>query len=262
MNTRFRVFSLLLLLLCCWVPATLAAAIQLPAQPSDHVVDLAGLIDPAIEQKINGYLQELEQKTTAQVVVLTIPSLEGKSLEEFSLYVAHDLWKLGQKGKDNGVLLLVSSGDRKYRFEIGYGLEGILPDSFVGSLGRTYLVPFFRRGEYGQGVYAAVLGIAREIAADAGVTITGMPKLRSHPGSRSVNRRKPSLFSKIISLLFLVIMVIMFIRNPRFFLMLLLFSAMGGGGRGGWGGSGGFGGGSFGGGGGGGFGGGGASGGW
>ncbi len=259
MSTRTKVLFLLLLLICCWVPSTLAAAIQLPARPSHYVVDLANLIDAATEQKINGYLQELEQKTTAQMVVLTIPSLEGKSLEEFSLHVAHDLWKLGQKGKDNGVLLLIASQDRKYRFEIGYGLEGILPDSFVGSLGRTYLVPFFRRGEYGQGVYAAVLAIAREIATDAGVTITGMPRLRNHPGRR-VRQREPSLFSKIISMLFLGILVIMFIRNPRLFLMLFLFSSMGG--RGGpWGGSGGFGGGSFGGGGGG-FGGGGASGGW
>ena len=262
MNTRTRILFWLALLLCCCLPVAYASAtIQLPAQPSHYVVDQAGLVDPATEQKINGYLQELEQKTTAQMVVLTIPSLEGESLEDFSLHVAHDLWKLGQKGKDNGVLLLISSGDRKYRFEIGYGLEGVLPDSFVGSLGRTYLVPFFRRGEYNKGIYAAVLAVSREIATDAGVTITGMPQLRNHPGSRSVNRRKPSLFSKIISLLFLVILVIVFIRNPRLFLMLLLFSAMGGR-RGSWGGSGGGGFGGFGGGGGGGFGGGGASGGW
>ncbi|NIA20174.1 MAG: hypothetical protein GWP07_07085 [Xanthomonadaceae bacterium] len=261
MNTRTRILLGLVLLLCCSLPGSFASAIQLPAQPSHYVVDLADLVDPATEQKINGYLQELEQKTTAQMVVLTIPSLEGKSLEDFSLHVAHDLWKLGQKGKDNGVLLLISSGDRKYRFEIGYGLEGVLPDSFVGSLGRTYLVPFFRRGEYNKGIYAAVLAVAREIATDAGVTITGMPRLRNHPGRRSASRREPSLFSKIISLLFLIILVIMFIRNPRLFLMLLLFSAMGGR-RGSWGGSGGGGFGGFGGGGGGGFGGGGASGGW
>ena len=261
MNTRTRILFWLVLLLCCCLPVAYASAIQLPAQPSHYVVDQAGLVDPATEQKINGYLQELEQKTTAQMVVLTIPSLEGESLEDFSLHVAHDLWKLGQKGKDNGVLLLISSGDRKYRFEIGYGLEGVLPDSFVGSLGRTYLVPFFRQGEYNKGIYAAVLAVSREIATDAGVTITGMPQLRNHPGRRSTSRRKPSLFSKIISLLFLGILVIMFIRNPRLFLMLLLFSAMGGR-RGSWGGSGGGGFGGFGGGGGGGFGGGGASGGW
>ncbi|MEA2109423.1 MAG: TPM domain-containing protein [Pseudomonadota bacterium] len=261
MNTRTRFFFWLALLLCCCLPVTYASAIQLPEQPDHYVVDQADLVDSATEQKINGYLQELEQKTSAQMVVLTIPSLEGESLEDFSLHVAHDRWKLGQKGKDNGVLLLISSGDRKYRFEIGYGLEGVLPDSFVGSLGRTYLVPFFRRGEYNKGIYAAVLAVAREVATDADVSVTGMPKLKNHPGQHSTSRRKPSLFSKIISLLFLIVLVIIFIKNPRLFLMLLLFSAMGGR-RGSWGGSGGGGFGGFGGGGGGGFGGGGASGGW
>ncbi|MBN2332302.1 MAG: TPM domain-containing protein [Deltaproteobacteria bacterium] len=261
MNIRSNLRRLLpALLICCfWLPATVQALV-VPPRPTNYVVDQANLIDGAIEQQINGYLRELEQKTTAQMVVLTVPSLEGENLEDISLSIAHDQWKLGQQGKDNGVLLLVSAGDHQYRFEIGYGLEGVLPDSFVGSLGRTYLVPLFRQGEFGKGIYAAVLATAREIATDAGVTITGMPKLRHHPGQQAPARRKQSLFSKIISLFFFVMMGILFIRNPRLFLMLLLFSSMGGR-RGSWGGGGSFGGGGFGGGGGG-FGGGGASGSW
>ncbi len=252
-HNRSTLVLLLLLFLFPGRPPVVGAEVRLPARPPAYVVDLAGIIPPRLEQQINSYLRELEAKTTAQMVVLTVASLQGEPLEEFSLRVANDLWKLGQKGKDNGVLLLVSTGDRKYRFEIGYGLESLLPDSYVGSLGRTYLVPFFRQGRYGEGIYAVVVAMAGRIARASGVTIRDLPLEAATPGRRQV-RTSPSLASKIISLLFLLALAILFIRNPRLLLLLLLTS---GGGRGGWGGGGG-----FGGGGGGGFGGGGASGGW
>ncbi len=178
-------------------------------------------------------------------------------MEDLSLKVAHDKWKLGQKGKDNGILLLIALKERKYRIEVGYGLEGVIPDSLAGSIGRDYLVPFFRQGNYSKGAYAATLALISEVAKDAGVEITGMPQYRRQV-RRTVQHQPPSLLNKIIGGIFLLFMLIMFIRNPRLFLMLLLFSSMGGG-RGSYSGGGGFGGFS---GGGGGFGGGGASGGW
>ncbi len=248
-----------LLILFTAMAITLAAvsfshAIDVPRRPANYVVDLADIIDSPVERNLNLYLKELELKTTAQFIILTIPSLEGGSIEDFAIEVAHNKWKLGQKGKDNGVLLVVSTGDKKYRIEVGYGLEGPLPDSLVGSIARNRLVPFFRKGEFSQGIYSAALVIAGEIAKEAGIEISGMPQTQAPV--RSVKRRKPGKFDMIISLIILVFMVILFIRNPRLFLMLLLFSSMGGR-RGSWGGGGG-----FGGGGGGGFGGGGASGGW
>jgi uncharacterized protein len=242
---------------------TSQAEITLPEKPLNHVVDLAGIVNDNIEANLNRYLLELEQKTSAQMVVLTINSLEGRSLEDFSLTVAHEKWKLGQKDKDNGVLLLVVLQEKKYRFEIGYDLEGILPDSLVGSIGRNYLVPYFRKGDYSTGIFAATLSVIREIASDAGVEISGMPVLRSRAPLpyKGVQRKKPTILGTIFTILFFLGLVYLFIRHPRLLLLLLMFSMMGGGRRGGWGGGGGFGG-SFGGGGGGGFGGGGASGGW
>ena len=235
-------------------------AAEIPATPANPVVDLAGIIEDAVETKINRYLRELELKTTAQMAILTVKGLEGQTIEEFSLSIAHDRWKLGQKGKDNGVLLVVAVNARKYRLEIGYGLEGVLPDSLVGGIGRQYLVPNFKKGDYSTGIYNATLVIANKIASDAGVKISGMPAVqKTYP----VKKGKPAggPFGKIISLVFFLIILIIFIKNPRSFLALLLLSSMGRG-RGHWGGSGGgFGGGGFGGGGGG-FGGGGASGGW
>lgn len=236
---------------------------DIPEMPSRYVVDLAGIVDDATETRLNGYLQELEQKTTAQMVVLTLSSLEGESIEDFSIKIAHDKWKLGQKGKDNGVLLLTVLKERKYRIEIGYGLEGLLPDSLVGSLGRDLLVPYFRKGEYSSGIFAAAVAMADIIAKDAGVKIEGMPsiKYRTQPSGKE---QPLDPISTIVGIIFLMILGILFFRNPRAFLLFLLFATMGGR-RGSWGGGGGFGGGgfgSFGGGGGGGFGGGGASGGW
>jgi len=263
MASKFRRAIFLATLFLCLVAVCVSHSADIPEKPVNYVVDLAGIMDNATEKRLNGYLQELEQKTTAQLVVLTIKSLEGESIEDFSIKIAHDNWKLGQKGKDNGVLFLISVTDRKYRIEVGYGLEGVLPDSMVGSLGRNFLVPLFRKGEYSKGIFLTAVAMANEIAVDAGVNIQGMPKVnrRVQP---IIKEKTGGLLHTIMTIGFLIIVVILFIKNPRLFLMLLLFSSMGGR-RGSWGSGGGFGGGgfgSFGGGGGGGFGGGGATGGW
>jgi Tfp pilus assembly protein PilF len=151
---------------------------EIPERPLRHVVDLAGIVDDATENRMNGYLQELEQKTTVQLVILTIKNLEGESIEDFSIKVARDKWKLGQKGKDNGVLLLISLEDQKYRIEVGYGLEGVFPGSLLDSMGRNLLVPYFRKGDYSTGIFNTTLAIANEIATDSGMKIEGMPKIK------------------------------------------------------------------------------------
>lgn len=264
MRLKNKLLFLCIIIFIFLCASVLSAEVNIPAKPFNHVVDLANIIDANMEAGLNRYLLELEQKTTAQMVILTIPGLEGESIEDLSLRIAHDKWKLGQKGKDNGALLLVSLQDRKYRFEIGYGLEGIIPDSLAGSIGRQYLVPYFKQGDYSKGVTAAALAVINTIASDAGVEIAGMPKLKSrsaYPYGRTKSR-KPTLFGKILSVLFFIGLIYMFIKHPRLLLFFLMMSMLGGGRRSGWGGGGGFGGGSFGGGGGGGFGGGGASGGW
>ncbi len=257
-TTKNAVFASVLFL--CLLAASAGMAVDVPEKPSSYVVDLAGLVDNATENKLNRYLQELEQKTTAQLVVLTITSLDGESLEDFSLKIAHDKWRLGQRGKDNGVLFLISVKERKYRIEVGYGLEGVLPDSLAGSLGRQVLAPYFKKGAYSEGIFATALVMANKIAADAGVAITGMPTIKYDAGPAG-RGKSGSPVNFIFGFVVLIILVFLFIKNPRLFFILFLASMMGGR-RGSWGGGGGFGGGSFGGGGGGGFGGGGASGGW
>jgi uncharacterized protein len=128
-----------------------------------RVNDLANLIHPSTEQQLEAVLTRLEQTDSTQVVVLTISSLEGDSLEDFSIRVV-DHWKIGQKDIDNGVLLLVSKNDRKIRIEVGYGLEGKLTDLMSGRIIRNVMVPQFKMGRFDQGIIngvTAIVGVVR-----------------------------------------------------------------------------------------------------
>lgn len=221
-----------------------------PDRPSNYVTDLAGLFKAPELSRLNGILKDLDEKTGAQIFVLTINSLEGVAIESFSISMA-EKWKPGQKGKDNGVLITVSVKDRAYRIEVGYGLEGLLPDSLVGSLGRELLVPEFRQGRYTEGLFALCNELVGIIAQDYGVTISGIT-LRE----KAVPKGSKEMGLTDMLLMILVGIVILYIlfRHPELFLLVLTNYS---GGRGSWSGGGG-----FGGGGGGSFGGGGASGRW
>ncbi len=249
------------------VPFAVASTPEPPAVPRDYVVDLAGVMNANTKVQLNALLHELEQKTTAQVLVLTVQSLDGEEIRSFGLKTA-EKWKLGQKGKDNGALLIVAVQDRKYTIEVGYGLEGTLPDSLVGTIGREYLVPYFRKGDYGSGISAATLAVIQTIAASEGVSISGIPQLHNYRENQDGELNLKGLFSIIV---FLIPLFFFFVRCPLESQRKRIgntwmggYGGFGGGGSGGFGGFGGFGGGGggFGGGGGGGFGGGGASGGW
>ena len=159
------------------LPAGSLLAQQIPASPPSHVVDLAGVIDSAHEAKINAYLVELGQKTTANIVVLTVNSTGAEPLEAFSIRIANK-WQLGQKGRSNGVLALIAVRDRKYRTEVGSGLEGTLPDTYCHLMAQQYYVPNFRAGNFGKGIYEGVLVLANKVAQEYGVEITGMPVMR------------------------------------------------------------------------------------
>ncbi|MGC8916385.1 MAG: TPM domain-containing protein [Thermoanaerobaculum sp.] len=145
---------------------------------SGRVNDLAGLLDEATRQKLEERLKSLEQATGAQVVVLTIPSLDGESLEEYSHRVA-STWKLGQKGKDNGVLFLIAKADRKMRLEVGYGLEGVLPDATCRRILDNLVRPRFRAGDFAGGIEAGVDAVAKAISGQA---VAAEPPAAKGPG--------------------------------------------------------------------------------
>jgi len=111
-----------------WAPSDLPT-------PTNYVADYANIVEPQHEQALNTLLRRLEEKTGAQLIVLTVTTTGGVPIEQFSIELA-EKWKLGRKGRDNGLLFTIAVADRKYRFEVGYGLEGALPDVFCSRLGR------------------------------------------------------------------------------------------------------------------------------
>jgi uncharacterized protein len=149
-----------LLCVLLWVQGAWALAVP---ELKGRINDYAGLLSSATVRQLDAGLAQLETTDSTQIVVLTIPSLEGDSLEDFSIRVVEQ-WQIGQKGKDNGALLLVSKNDRRVRIEVGYGLEGKLTDLVSGRIIRNIIVPRFRMGNYDQGIIdgvAAMAGVVR-----------------------------------------------------------------------------------------------------
>ncbi|HEX9591853.1 MAG TPA: TPM domain-containing protein [bacterium] len=146
-------------------PSVPAAALEVPPL-TGRVVDRAGLLSPRATAAIEQTLAELESSDSTQVAVLTIPTLEGESLEEYALHVAHDVWHLGQKGKDNGVLILVVRDDRQVRIEVGYGLEGGLTDLVAGRIVDQVMIPRFRERDWEGGIAAGVEAVIQAVRGE------------------------------------------------------------------------------------------------
>ncbi len=123
-----------------------------------RVVDEAQLLSPALRQRIDGMLFAYQQQTGHQLAVLTVRSLDGDPLEDFSIRVV-EAWQLGDKQRDDGVLLLVAVAERKLRIEVGYGLEGDLPDAVASRIIRDHITPAFRRGQPDAGIVAGLQAI-------------------------------------------------------------------------------------------------------
>jgi uncharacterized protein len=138
-----------------------AAAREVPFL-SGRVVDEARMIDGATSARLDQRLRDYEQKTGRQIVVLTVPSLEGEALEDFSLKAART-WKIGRAGENDGVVLVVARDERKVRIEVGYGLEGALTDAESGRIIRDAIVPRFRAGDFPGGIDAGTAEIVARL---------------------------------------------------------------------------------------------------
>ncbi|HOG82845.1 MAG TPA: TPM domain-containing protein [Smithellaceae bacterium] len=123
-----------------------------------RVTDNAQILSDETRKAVTANLKAHEEKTTNQIAVLTVPTLDGVSIEEYAVTV-FNTWKLGQKGKDNGILLIVAPKDRKLRIEVGYGLEGTMTDGIAGSIIRNAITPFFKNNDYDRGIDEGVRAI-------------------------------------------------------------------------------------------------------
>ena len=141
-----------------------AAALEVPILKG-RVNDYGAMLHPEAKSRIETVLKDLEEKDSTQVVVLTVPSLAGDSLEDFSMRVA-ERWKIGRKGLDNGAILIIARDDRKVRIEVGYGLEGRLTDITAGRIIRDRIVPEFRAGRFDQGVLNGVIAMIEVVRGE------------------------------------------------------------------------------------------------
>ncbi|NTW55089.1 MAG: hypothetical protein HGB15_10130 [Chlorobaculum sp.] len=166
----------------CFVLALLLASAPLlaafPPVPAltQRVNDYATMISPEARLQIEQKLAAIEAGDGTQIAILTVPSLQGEPIEEFSIRVA-EAWKIGEKKRDNGILLIVSKGDRKMRIEVGYGLEGRLTDLQSGRIIRDIIKPAFARGDFDAGFIGAtdamISAVKGEFKADSLATAKG-----------------------------------------------------------------------------------------
>jgi len=222
--------------------------------PADYVNDFAHVLDQNTIAQLDNICQQLDQKAHAQIAVVTVKSLDGSDVESYAVALFKK-WGIGSKATDHGVLILLATEDRRYRIEVGYGLEPILPDGKTGGFGRE-AVPLLKQNDYSGAVSLMTLRIADVIAQDAGIQLTGEQPRAPAAGEQ------PNTGMSVGGIVVLVIIGLILLSTR--FGRLLLWGLLLGGRGGGAGGGGGFGGGGggFGGFGGGSSGGGGASGSW
>ena len=151
-----------------------------------RINDYAGMLSPVTTQNLESVLAEFETTDSTQIVVLTITSLDSESLEEYSIRVA-EAWDIGQKGHDNGAILLIAKADRQLRIEVGYGLEGRLTDATAGRIIRTIIVPELKAGRYDQAVTNGVAAMIQVVRGEFKATDTEeKEKSRSSGGSSAI----------------------------------------------------------------------------
>jgi uncharacterized protein len=164
--------------------------------PTGYVTDLAGVISTDTKARLEALCKEVEEKTGAQIAIVTVHSLNGDTVENYAV----DLYKqlgVGSKGDSRGVLLLVAPDEHKYRVEVGYGLEPVINDARAGDAGRA-MVPLLRQGNYSAAIETAGWMLAKYIADDRGVTLTGQPPVHA------VQRRRSSSPIGFWGILFLI----------------------------------------------------------
>jgi len=224
-----------LLRFCCLLALSLAPAFAVDwkaLKPQGYASDFAGVVDAHSKAELENYAARVEQQTGAEMAFVTIQSLNGEPIED----VANTIFRsfgVGKKGKDEGILLLLSVGDRRDRLEVGYGLEPLLPDGFDGEILRA-MRPALRQNQYGEALRAAAATIGSRIAAAKKVTLDVALTPRYLPQQRQNSIPWPLIIGGLFLLLYVMRGGIG--GGGGGFLPGLILGNMLGGGRGGWGG--------------------------
>lgn len=225
-NVRSRapyasLFCVLLAAFCAAVILSSVHAAATPAQnpdqlkPQGYVSDFANVLSPSAREQITQLCTEIDQKAQAQIAVVTVHALNGQSAFDYSFNLA-TRWGVGPKQKDRGVLILIAVDDHKYYTQVGYGLEGILPDGKVGGFGRE-AVPYFRQNNYDAGILLITKRVADVIAADRGITLSNEPAVNPLPETPLDQGRRSEAPSASTELILIAILLIVIFRVMRAF---------------------------------------------
>ncbi|MBN3033425.1 MAG: TPM domain-containing protein [Candidatus Saganbacteria bacterium] len=146
--------------------AAVPAAEPVFPRPTGFVNDYAGLLDAQAEAKLEGLCRELAEKTSAQLAVAIVKSVEPLDPKTYAVRL-FEQWRPGQKGKDNGLLILLAKDERRIEIEVGYGLEGVINDAKAGAILDKFGIPYFKAGQFGEGLYNVAAALSEQIAAGA-----------------------------------------------------------------------------------------------
>lgn len=172
---------LIAVFLCAFAASASAERVQDLPKAIDYVSDDAHVLSSDSIAQLDRICSELDHsQANAQVAILTVHSLDGDDAADYANQI-EELWRMGKKGSDRGVLIFLAVEDHKYRIDVGYGLEGILPDGKLGDIGRE-MVPYLRVKDYDDGIKLAVGQVAHIISADTGIALNDLPVARVQPG--------------------------------------------------------------------------------
>ncbi len=185
---------------------------------SGYVNDFAGIISAGNKAAITALAGELERKTTAQMAIVTVTTVLPLDIESYAVKLFAK-WGIGAKGKDNGVLLLIAFRDRKMRIEVGYGLEGAIPDALAKIIITDYITPSFKQGDYSGGIAKGAVGIAKLAAKEYNVELSEFGTL---PAGLPVPE-EPTALESALRLIFTIVVIVLFLSlRMGFFWFLFL----------------------------------------
>ncbi|MCX5800486.1 MAG: TPM domain-containing protein [Candidatus Eisenbacteria bacterium] len=176
-------------------------------EPVGFVNDFAGVVNEEIRARIEAIAAEVKQKTGAEIVVVTVKTTGGIDIHDYAVEL-FTKWKIGKKGRDDGLLIVAATDDRKLWIKTGYGLEETIPDAVASQVYRNVLVPLFREGEYGRGLLSAVQVLAARIANQAGVTLTSLDGLPAVPEGNSSGKDARSFVPMAFVLGIMILLII------------------------------------------------------
>lgn len=205
---RLTILTLLMVLL---VP--FGSALALYDRPSGRVNDFANIISPENRALLEARLKDLDSKTTIEMVVVTVPDLEGRTVEDYTVDLAKK-WKIGRHDKNNGVIFLTAPREKKVRIEVGYGLEGDLTDAVSRRILSSIVVPYFKRGDFNGGIQAGVNAVIG-VLAPLNATDSAQPSMaaKRRPDPRDQGSGLVTLI--FIGLLFIIVLLLSIFRRRR-----------------------------------------------